>query len=160
MNQPQPTKRIGELLIDKGLITRNQLDQALERQRATKEFLGGILIQMGAITAEALRTILAEQFHLPQVSLTPDGVDWAVPKSFPASVLADGKCFPFRADANTVTVAIANPLDAWALSVFEEAAGFRKVQPVLVAERELQAVLHAYRQRLLREIGTTFRHDA
>ena len=51
-----------------------------------------------------------------------------------------------------VTVAIANPLDAWALSAIEKAAGFRKVEPILVLERELQAVCQAYKQRALQAI--------
>lgn len=159
MSSVQPTKRIGELLVGKSLITRNQLDQALMRQQTTKEFLGTILVQMGAIEPDVLQATLAEQFHLPQASLAPEQVDWAVPKSFPNSVLADGKCFPFRQEGETVTVAVANPLDAWALSAVEDAAGFRKVKAVLVSERELQAALQAYRQRLLRDIGATLRDD-
>jgi hypothetical protein len=51
-----------------------------------------------------------------------------------------------------VTVAIANPLDAWSLSGMEKAAGFRTVKPVLVLEQELQQVFQRYRQQLLRHI--------
>ena len=159
MSPTQPTKRIGEILLEKGLISRNQLDQALARQRASKEFLGEILVQLGAIRPEVLLDALSEQFHIPQEPLTVERVDWAVTKQFPASVFADGKCFPFRADETSVTVAIANPLDAWALSAVEERSGFRKVRVVLVTDRELQTVLQAYRQRVLRNIGAMLRDD-
>lgn len=157
MSAMQPTKRIGEILIEKGLITRNQLDQALVRQRTSKEFLGVILVQMGAIQSEVLQATLSEQFHIPQEPLTVEQVDWTVTKRFPASVFADGTCFPFRADETSVTVAIANPLDAWALSTVEKTAGFRKVKPVLVTSQELQAVLQVYRQHVLQNIGAMLR---
>ena len=159
MSAMQPTKRIGEILVDQGLITRNQLDRALERQRVSKEFLGAILIQLVAIRPEVLQSALSEQFQIPQEPLTVERVDWAVTKQFPASIFSAGKCFPFRVDDDSVTVAIANPLDAWALSAVEELSGFRKVKPVLVTDRELQAVLQAYRQRLLRDLGATWRDE-
>ncbi len=75
-------------------------------------------------------------------------------KQFPASVLAEGKCFPIRADEESVTVAIADPLDAWVLSAIEKFAKFRTVKPVLVLADELRSVLQAYHQQSLRSIET------
>jgi hypothetical protein len=142
------------MLVDRRLITREQLDRALAQQRLTQEFLGTTLIRMGLIQPEALLTMLSEQFQIPRERLLPDRVDWSVAKQFPASVLSEGRCFPIRADEESVTVAIANPLDAWSLSAVERAARFRSVKPVLVSQPELDAVLQAYRQRLLQTLNT------
>ena len=145
----RPQKRIGELLIDRGLLTSRQLADALERQRATGQFLGAILVEMRIITERALVETVAQQFGIPYEALDPARVDWAVAKQFPAAVLNTGRGFPIRTDAHGVTVAIANPLDVWTLSELERAAGHRPVRPVLVLERELQAVVQAYRRRAL-----------
>ena len=160
MNPSQPTKRLGELLIAQHLITESQLDHALAHQRSTREFLGAILLKMGFITPDALLVTLSEQFGLPRESVSPDRVDWKVVKQFPASALADGKCFPIRANAESVTVAIANPLDAWALSAIEQAAGVRKVKAVLILDTELQRILQEYRRQSYQAIEEQFKdHD-
>ncbi len=148
----QPTRRLGELLVQRRLITQGQLEQALVQQRASGEFLGAILVRMGLIKPEALLGALSEQFGIPHELVQPEQVDWTVVKQFPSSVLAGGKCFPIRADSGSVTVAIANPLDAWALSAIEQVSGFRKVKPVLVLEEALRKILQAYQQEALRSI--------
>ena len=160
MTGRRSTKRIGELLVQRGLISAEQLEQALAEQRSTREFLGAMLIRQGVIQPEALLEVLSEQFGIPHESLTPQDVDWRVVKQFPASVLAEGRCFPIRASEETVTVAVANPLDAWGLSAIEkaEAARFRKIETVLVLERELQVVYQAYKQRSLRAIEERLTH--
>ena len=145
----QATKRIGELLIERGLINARQLEQALERQRSSGQFLGAILVDMGAVTERALVETVARQFGLPYESLDQARVDWAVARQFPAAVLSTGRGFPIRADNDGITLAIANPLDVWTLSEFERAAGHRVVRPVLVLERELQAVVQVHRRQVL-----------
>jgi len=150
----KPTKRLGELLVQRKLISSGQLEQALLQQRTTGEFLGAVLIKMGAIKPEALLATLSEQFGIPYELLTVDQINWDVVKQFPASVLSGGKCFPIRADEGSVVVAIANPLDAWALSAMEQVSGFRAVKPVLVLEETLQRILRAHQQRALRLIAT------
>lgn len=160
MSANQPAKRLGELLVARRLITPAQLQEALRQQEATKEFLGAVLVRTGLIKAEALLTTLSEQFGIPHESLSPERVDWTVVGQFAASALADGRCFPIRADEQSVTVAIVNPLDAWALSAVEQAARFRTVKPVLVLERELHQVMQAYRQKLARSITAQLKgHD-
>ncbi len=142
-------KRIGELLMELGLVTPRQLEQALERQRSTGQFLGVILLEMGAITEQGLLKAISRQFGIPHEPLEAARVDWAVAKQFPMSVLGNGNGFPIRADAHTVTIAISNPLDVWTLSVLERAAGRRTVRPVLVLERELRAVVQAHQRQTL-----------
>ena len=148
----KPTVRLGELLVQRKLIAPAQLDAALADQRLSKEFLGAILVRRGLIKPDDLLRVLSEQFDLPCERLQVEQTDWRVAKQFPASAFADGTCFPIRADGQSVTVAIANPLNAWALSTMEKAAGFRKVVPVLVTEQDLRDVLEAYRRQSLRSI--------
>jgi type IV pilus assembly protein PilB len=155
----QPMKRIGQLLLERGLITQRQLDEALAQQKESQEFLGQILVKRGLITADQLVPVFADQFGMAYEHVHPEEVDWALVRQYPASLLSAGTCLPIRGDDFTITVAIANPLDAWSLSDIER-AGVRKIRPVLVLERELRAVVTAYRQRLLEAGAKRLNGDA
>jgi adsorption protein B len=122
--------------------------------------LGAILVKRNFVKPDALLAALSEQFGIPHESLTPERVDWAVISQFPPSVFASEACFPIRADAQSVTVAIADPLDAAALSDIEKAVKFRAVKPVLVLKEELQRVHRAYRERSLQRIANQLSDDA
>ncbi len=154
MSERRTSERIGDLLVRRGIISPRQLEQALSLQQSSGIFLGAILVGEGWISAEALLGVLSEQFGIPVEMLAPERVDWELAKQFPSSVLAEGRCFPIRATENTITVAIINPLDVAALSTFERAARYRTVQPILVLERELQAVVRAWRQRSLANLSS------
>jgi len=138
---PAP-KRIGEVLIEKGLIKPWQLDMALQLQRTNKAFLGAILVLKGWITEEALLTALADQFCLPFVRIAPEQADWAVATRYSPALTEQHVCLAISADQNSVTVAIANPLDAWAISEVEALAGTKRVNLVLATVKDIQA---AYR---------------
>lgn len=160
MSAAQPARRLGDLLVQRKVITPTQLDAALTQQQATREFLGVILVRMKALTQEQLLATLSEQLGVPyHASLRPEDVNWAVVRQFPKSVLSTGTWFPIQGDAQSVTVAIANPLDAWAMSAIEKAAGFRKVRPILVPEAHLKAVLQTYQQQTLKSLDAHFASD-
>ncbi len=131
------TQPLGELLIHKGLITRAQLTAALQAQRVSKEFLGALCVRKGWVAEDALLDALAEQFGMPRVHLDQERLDGAVAGRFSPALLKEHHCVPLRLDGQAVLVAIANPLDAWAVSELEREAGFRKVHLVLASAKEI-----------------------
>ncbi len=139
-------KRIGERLVEQGLIKPWQLDLALQIQRTTKAFLGEILVQKGWLAEEALLGALAEQFGMAYMHIKPEDVDWAVAGQFSPASVGGHACVALRVDAKTVTAAIANPLDAWAISGLEQRAGSRNIRLVLAPIREIRdAITRAQR---------------
>lgn len=146
------TKHLGAWLVDKGLITPEQLKAALEEQRSTKELLGRLLVRKGWLTHETLLKTLAEQFGIPFMHLDLEAIDWTVPGRFSGSAMAEHHCLPIQMDPKSVTVAIANPLEAWGLSQIEQAAGERRVHPVLVPDEELKAALQRHQQIIVQAI--------
>ena len=73
-NKPQPlgvaaSKRLGDVLIDKELITPAQLQAAISKQRELGKKLGATLVELGFLTHERLAAALAEQLHLPMVQI-------------------------------------------------------------------------------------------
>ncbi len=147
-----PGKRLGEILIGKGIITPDQLEEALKVQRSTGEFLGKLLVRRGWLTEDQLLTALSEQFGIPRVRLEDEEIDWTLSQGYSPTLLLERTCFPIREDPTSVTVAIANPLDAWTLSAIEGEARGRKVRLVLAAPWEIAAAIHEVHQRALRKV--------
>ena len=108
-------KRLGEILQDIGLITEDQLQLALGEQKVTRESLGAILVRMGVITSQALCSALATQFGMDVVKLSGEEVSNDVMKKVPPAVARRQKIVPVKMENNTLTVAMANPLDFLAL---------------------------------------------
>src|SRR6202043_2445373 len=72
MRLPQQTHsmtRLGQAMVDRGLITQDDLDRALEHQRLTRKRLGESLIDIGAVTSFQLSQALADHLGVPFIDL-------------------------------------------------------------------------------------------
>jgi type IV pilus assembly protein PilB len=141
-------KKIGEILIEKGLITDEQLKAALEEQLKTKEFLGAILLKRKQIKEDDLLAALSELFNIPFISIRNKYIDWGLLKGFSASLVLDYRCFPIQRNTKSVTIAINNPLDVWALKKAEEEARGLRLKLVLVSNDDMEEVIQRYKQHM------------
>ena len=145
-------KKLGDILKEKGLISEVQLDAALKEQFKTKEFLGAILLRKRLLKENDLAAVLSEQFGLAVVSLKDRYIDWNFVKEFGASLILDHRCFPVERDDWSVTIALANPLDAWAIKKAEEEARGLILKLVLATQSDLDEVIQRYQQFRRRSI--------
>ena len=145
-------KKLGEILMAKGLITGEQLKSALDEQRKTNEFLGTIFLKKNQIKEKDLLEGLSEQFNIPYVNLKYKYIDCQLAKQFSLALISDYKCFPITKDDWSITVAITNPLDVWALKKAEERAGDLKLKFVLVSEEDMKEVIQRYQQYIRHSI--------
>ena len=147
------TKRLGELLVEKGLLSPVQVEEALLLQRSSGELLGAILLRKAWISEEQLLSTLSEQFGIPRVRLESEQVDWAVAGQFSLSLFGKQTCFPLRQEEKSVIVAISDPLDAWTVSALEKEARGRRVDLVLASSNEIAAAIQQFRQRTVGKKG-------
>jgi hypothetical protein len=112
---PAQPRRIGDLLVEKGLITAPQLEQALAESKQTRDLLGRVLLRRGYLFDEELARTLAEQHGLPFVSLYRVGVDARVVRLVPREVGLRCAAIPVRLIDGVVQVAFADPTDEEAL---------------------------------------------
>jgi type IV pilus assembly protein PilB len=146
------SKKLGEILIEKGLISQPDLDEALAEQRNTGEFLGAILIKRLRIEEADLLTALSAQFGIPLINLSNKYIDWDLVKKFSASLISQHRCFPINQNNRQVSVAITNPLDVWALKKCEEESGGRQVEFFLVTNADMDDLLGRYAQQMRSQI--------
>lgn len=141
-------QQLGQLLVDKGMISTRQLTDALEKQKQTKEFLGKILLDRDLINEKALLEILSKQFGLEIVELEYRYIDWNIVKKFSSSLIIDFMCFPISLEDFTVTIAISNPLDAWAIKKAEDEAMGLEVKLALATRKDIEVAIARYKQHV------------
>jgi len=102
-------KKLGELLIQEGLIDEEQLNRALEEQRTSGERVGAVLIKLGLITEDSLVDFIARQFHVPAVNVVKLNIPKDVISLIPLDISQKYQAIPFGIMGNTLNVAMADP---------------------------------------------------
>jgi type IV pilus assembly protein PilB len=116
--------RIGDMLLHSGLITQEQLDEALAEQKRTKERLGQILVRKGYITERQLAEILSRQLKVPLVSLARYRPMSEALNLVPERVARRLQVLPLAiVDNNRLMVAMADPLDLMAIDEIKMLTG-------------------------------------
>jgi len=139
------TKKIllGELLIERGLLTREQLTHALAQQQTNPEYLGSLLTRIGLISEQQLVEILAEQLELPFVKLKDVQVDVQAIKKVPAKLASHYKFLPLFVDEGVLQIAIANPFDVQVLDELKLLLDC-DIKPILAASKDIQEAIQRY----------------
>lgn len=152
-------RQIGKALLDKGLISEEQLAEVLAEQRITKELFGQILLKKRWITEKDFLETLSEQFGFAYAALTKQDVDFDIALRFSTTLIVEHSCIPIKEDEHSVTVAISNPLDAWALSAAEKEAGLRRAKFILISEEDMRWLLQQYHRYKKANIQRLFDKD-
>lgn len=136
-------KRIGEVLIEEGLVERTALEKALKKQEKEGGRVGEILVQRGAVTEENLVFALSKQLNLPFIRLGNYQVNRNALKLIPREVAERFLFFPFEQEANEISVAMVDPLDEAAREAIEKRVPFR-VQIFLAAVSEVRKAIETH----------------
>src|SRR5713226_2093747 len=110
-----PRKRIGDILLETGIITPHQLAEALAQQRRTRERLGRVLVDQGAASEKQIAQALAAQLDLPLITLSSVRLDPNAIKLIPVGLARKRRVLPLQLDGSHLVVAMADPLDVFAL---------------------------------------------
>ncbi len=102
-------EKIGELLIREGMITRDQLEKALQEQKLSGTRVGYNLVKLGFIPEVELTRMLARQYRMPAVDLTNFEVDPRIAKLVPTDLALRHLILPLKREGRTLTVAMADP---------------------------------------------------
>jgi type IV pilus assembly protein PilB len=109
---PHPWPALGALLLRDGALSVEQLEQALVENRSSGKRLGEFLVDSGLVTATQVSRVLAEQHELPFVDLNHEPVDLGAAGLLPESLARRYGAIPIRfLDDGTILVAVADPTD-------------------------------------------------
>src|SRR5215203_1536926 len=135
--------KLGELLVKSGRINQAQLQEALAHQKEQGGRLGTNLVKLGYLTERQLVDALAEQFKVPSVDLNTMEIDEAVVKIIPADIARKYTIFPVTKAGATVTVAMIDPTNVFAMDDVKFMTGYR-VEPVVASESAIRAAIDKY----------------
>ncbi len=153
--------RLGEILLQQGLLKEDQLKAALDDQKRTGRRLGRVFVESGFVTEEQIGEALARQFKIPFVDLKHFNAKPEVLAKLPESQARRFRAMVLEESGTALTVGMADPTD---LNAYDEITRFlkRDVQLAVVAESQLLATIDRMYRRteqisgLVQELGEEF----
>ena len=161
MSAPAPAAgdRLGDLLMKEGLITKDQLEKALQEQKANGTRLGYNLVKLGFIQETEITKMLARQFRMPAVDLSRFEVDPKIVKMIPADIALKHLVLPLKKEGRTLTVAMADPTNLGVIDDLKFVTRY-DIFPVIAGEYTLRMAIEKYYEQvdaqldsLLKEMG-------
>jgi type IV pilus assembly protein PilB len=140
--------KLGEILIQAGLINTEQLAFMLKKQTSSNKRLGELLVEEGLVSDEEIIQVLELQLGIPSLDLNKYYVDPAIPKLINESLARRYVVLPVAMQKDSITVVMADPLNIIAIDDIAIATGFN-VQPVIAKTKDILTAidLHYGKQR-------------
>ncbi|MCS7227419.1 MAG: ATPase, T2SS/T4P/T4SS family [Endomicrobia bacterium] len=149
MEMITPHKKLGELLVSLGIITKEQLQSVLEQQKKTNKKLGELLLEQRLVSEEILFAVLAKQFNIPYVSLAELGeIPQETIKLVSEKLVKTFQFIPIDFDRNTktLTIAMSDPLDIVALDSLKISTPYN-IKTVVARKKEILEAISKYYEK-------------
>jgi type IV pilus assembly protein PilB len=128
--------RLGERLIEAGLLTQTQLDLALREQKRTGKYLGEVLADLGFVQQEVITDFLAREARVKVVKLENINIERDILNAIPYHIAKKFQVIPISKTEDTITVAMADPFNVSAIDSLEQITG-KKINVVTATVREI-----------------------
>lgn len=138
--------RLGDLLVETGNITQEQLERALKKQKERNKKLGEILVDEDILTEDDIAAALSRQLNIEIVDLQNINIDKGVTKLVPVNILKKYTMMPFafsEHNKNVLRVAMENPLDTYAQEDVSIITNYQ-VEPVVATTRSIMLAIDKY----------------
>ncbi len=135
--------RLGEVLVEAGLITRAQLDQALQAQQTSGDRLGKVLVALGLTTQDAIAKAIANQIGIEYAHIQGSTIPEAVLTSLPEALIRRYQVVPLRTDGDALVLGMVDPLDVLALDDIRRVVE-RDLIPAAITPEGFQYAVNQY----------------
>ncbi len=113
-------KPLGQILVERGVVSNSQLQQALDAQKRGGGLIGEVIVELGFAKEEDIAYCLSLQFGYPYLSLENYEISNEIIKLIPKNVCMHYCLIPIDKIGNTLTIAMANPLNIQAIEDLED----------------------------------------
>ena len=134
---------IGDILLERGLISSEQLAQAVAMRKSKGMRLDKALVELGHVSEQQVLEIMSEQLSIPMVDLQAIRVDSEAIRLVPAKLVFRKRLVPIERHNGTLTVATSDPFDLYAFDEIHLLTG-QQVQPVLAASEDIDKIIKMY----------------
>lgn len=132
--------RLGDALIQEGLINEEQLQQALALQKKSGKRLGAVLVEMHLVTEQDIVQILSKQLRIPFIDLSNYLIDPVIAKLVPEHIAKRHMLIPINKVGNKLTVAMVDPLNIIAIDDIQLMTALM-VKPVVATHTDINKAL-------------------
>lgn len=139
-------KRLGDILISEGVITDEELEEALAQQRTIGKKLGAVLVDLNMTTEDEIVNALQRQLSLDRVKLSEIKIPEEILKLVREDVLRKNTLMPFAfsiENMNVLRVAMADPLDIVAIDDLAILTNFQ-IEPVISSIKDISSAIDRY----------------
>ena len=136
-------KQLGELLLERGVISQSQLDQALNIQRDKGGLIGEILVEFGFVKEDDIAQSLTAQYGFPYLPLSNYDVNPEITSIIPYRVARQYLLVPIDKIGNNLTLAMSNPLNVQAIEDVELLSGC-SVQTFVSTSSDIKRAIEKY----------------
>jgi type IV pilus assembly protein PilB len=136
-------KQLGDILLDSGLVSRDQLMEAYDEHQRLGRSLGRVLVDRGVLTESQLVAALAQQIGLRFVDLTEFSVDGSAVARVPDAVCRRHTALPIGYEDGKLLVAMADPANVFAIDDIRSLTGF-EVKPLVATRADVIAAINRY----------------
>ncbi|MEA1939427.1 MAG: hypothetical protein U9N03_02050 [Candidatus Caldatribacteriota bacterium] len=136
----EPVKMLGEILIYYKIIDLKQLKEALDIQKNREKRVGEILIDMGIVTQDEINWVLGKQLNLPYVNINMENIDSKLSNYIPEVTLRKFKVLPIMELNDELIIAMADPTDNEAAKTIQNITK-RKLRFVLATYKNINDTL-------------------
>ncbi|MCR4909223.1 MAG: Flp pilus assembly complex ATPase component TadA [Lachnospiraceae bacterium] len=154
--------RLGDILISHNVVTVEQLDEALKRQKQSGDKLGEVLVRSHMCTEDAIAHALSDQLKIPTVELAGRAIDEAVLNLIPSSMAKKYCAIPYsfsKENANVLYVAMSDPMDMMALDDFSIVTNYQIEPRVATPSRIYAAIDRAYGAQDAMEVASKYERE-
>ncbi|QQR76103.1 MAG: type IV-A pilus assembly ATPase PilB [Holophagales bacterium] len=137
------SNRLGDLLVQSGKITQQQLQQGLASQKDKGGRLGSNLVKLGILNEKELVEFLSQHFGVPAIDLNRVEIDEGVIKIIPADVARKYTILPVTKVGAKLTIAMIDPTNVFAMDDIKFMTGYN-VDPVVASETSLRTAIDRY----------------
>jgi type IV pilus assembly protein PilB len=138
-------KPLGQLLLDKGVVSKDNLDRALDEQKRhqNQKLLGEVLVELGICTEDQIVEALAAAYGVPYARISPRVADPKVVQVLPREFIEKHQVLPLYLVDGTLTVAVPEPANVFLIEEIERVGG-HPVQVVAATAHDIRSTLQAY----------------
>ena len=136
-------EKLTKILLDKKLLKEKDLEKALIVQRDKGGSLSEILVNLGFVSKSDLMIVLSRELGIPPINLSRYRIDPAVINLIPKRIAKRYKILPISKMADTLVVAMADPLNVFALDDLKMLTGF-KISPVITTDKDISDKMAEY----------------
>lgn len=132
---------IGELLIQKKLISWEQLEDVLQEQKQTKELTGELLVRKKYISQGLLYKTLADQYAMRYIDLKKTKINPRAVEIVPQSIAEKYLLMPVEVSNDSLVIAISSPLNVWPEAELKKLTAIREIKAILSLPEDIKAAI-------------------